>query len=347
MINKERSISLYWKLNPSVFQVINLEAMGEYTRKLGSAVNVVNTLCSLTEEMKVLLPIVLGVSPDNTSVNWQAKVSNYWHNFALDVLPTGLTFDIGFRFNLHDTNDVKRIKAIEGALKKAGVKDTDSESVKEKALVDYLFGTDKSGNRNVSEEELYQYGTPINIPNYLSWRYCLLTSQVANNPEDVNKSNKIRFYLHNQEDAKKAKKEANLKSTSAIKIYATMLGKDDSLKLMEAICVSKKLTTWLEFNNTDWKEDDTQATVLQYATDKPIEFLATVADKNLLVRGTIQSYIYEGLLVEIPSSSIITDASDPSIVLGDNMNDAIAYFSNETNKAYLSQLKAKFKSLKQ
>jgi len=121
MITKERSISLYWKLNPSVFQVINLEAMGEYTRKLGSAVTVVNTLCSLTEEMKVLLPTVLGVSPDNTSVNWQAKVSNYWHNFALDVLPTGLTFDIGFRFNLHDTNDVKRIKAIEGALKKVGV----------------------------------------------------------------------------------------------------------------------------------------------------------------------------------------------------------------------------------
>jgi len=173
-----------------------------------------------------------------------------------------------------------------------------------------------------------------------------LTSQVANNPEDVNKSNKIRFYLHNQEDAKKAKKEANLKSTSAIKTYATMLGKDDSLKLMEAICVSKKLTTWLEFNNADWKEDDTQATVLQYATDKPIEFLATVADKNLLVRGTIQSYIYEGLLVEIPSSSIITDATDPSIVLGDNMDDAIAYFSNDTNKAYLSALKAKFKSLK-
>ena len=346
MITKERNIKLFWKLNPSVFQVINLEAMGEYTRKLGSAVNVVNTLCSQTEEMKVLLPIILGVSPDNTSVNWQSKVSNYWHNFALEVLPTGLTFDIGFRFNLHDTNDVKRIKAIEVILKKTNVKDTDSETVKEKALVDYLFGTNKDGNRNVTEEELYQYGTPLNIPDYLSWRYCLLTSQVANNPEDVNKSNKIRFYLHNEEDAKKTRRDATIKSTSAIKVYAEMMGKDDSLERMTAICISNKLVSWIEFKSKDWTDSDTQAIVLQYATDKPIDFLAAASDKNLLVKSTIQSYIYEGLLVEIPSSSIITDASDPSIVLGDNLNDAIAYFSNDTNKAYLSGLKAKFKSLK-
>lgn len=346
MITKERSISLYWKLNPSVFQVINLEAMGEYTRKLGSAVNVVNTLCSLTEEMKVLLPTVLGVSPDNRDINWQAKVSNYWHNFSLDVLPTGLTFDISFKFNLHDTNDTRRIKAIEGVLKKSGVKDTDSESVKEKALVTYLFGKDKDNNNNVSEEELHQYGMPTNVVDYLSWRYCLLTSQVANNPEDVNKSNKIRFYLHNPEDAKKAKKEANLKSTSAIKIYADMLSKDDSITKMNAICISKKLVPWDEFNSSDWKEDDTQATVLQYATDKPIEFLSMVSDKSLIVRSTIQSYIYSGLLVELSSSSIITDAGDPTIVIGDNMSDAISFFSNETNAAYLSTLKAKFKSLK-
>jgi len=346
MINKERSISLFWKLNPSVFQVINLEAMGEYTRKLGSAVNVVNTLCSLTEEMKVLLPTVLGVSPDNRDVNWQAKVSNYWNNFSLDVLPTGRTFNIGFRFNLHDTNDIRRIKSIEGILKKLSVKDTESDSVKEKALVEYLFSTDADGNRTVSEEELYQYGTPLNVDDYMSWRYCLLTSQVANRPEDVNKSNKIRFYLHNADDAKKLKKEANLKSTSAIKKYADMLSKDDSLKLMEAICVSKKLVPWSEFKSKDWKEDDTQAAVLQYATEKPVEFLDVVSDKNLVIRSTIQSYIYEGLLTELPSSSIITDASDPSIVLGDNIDDTIAYFSNETNKAYLSQLKAKFKSLK-
>jgi len=346
MITKERSISLFLKLNPSIFQVINLEAMGEYSRKLGSAVNVVNTLCSLTEEMKVLLPTILGVSPDNSSVNWQAQVSKYWHNFSLDVLPTGMTFNIGFRFNLHDTNDTRRMKALESVLKKAGVKDTDSESVKEKALLEYLFGTDKDGNKNVTEEELYQYGTPLNIPDYLAWRYCLLTSQVANTPEVANNSTKIRFYLHNAEDAKKAKKDANLKSTNAIKVYADMLNKDSSIKLMEAVCISKKLVSWEEFKNRDWKADDTQATVLQYATDKPVDFLATVADKNLQVKATIQSYIYCSLLTELPSSSIITDASDPSIVLGDNLNDAIAFFSRDTNKAYLSALEAKFKSLK-
>lgn len=344
MITKDRTISLFWRLNPSVFQVLNQEAMGEYTRKLGSAVNVVNTLCSLTEEMKVLLPTILGVSPDNTSVNWQAKVSNYWHNFSLEVLQSGLKFNISIVFNLKDTNDTKRIKALNSILSKLKVKEDASLEAKEKALVDYIFGTDDKGNRNVSEEEMYQYGTPVNLEDYLAWRYCLLTSQVANRPEDVFKSNKIRFYLHNDEEAKKTKKDAMLKANSAIKDYVALVGKDNSVAIMSAICIAKKLVSWSEYK--ELSDEDKSALVLQLATDKPIDFLTISKDKNLVVRSKLQSYIYAGLLNELPSSAIIVDATDPSKVLGDNMEDAITFISSEANKAYVSELEAKFKSLK-
>jgi len=343
MITKERSISLLWRLNPTVFQVLNAESMGEYTRRLGSAVNIVNALCSRTEEMKVLLPTILGVSPDNTSVNWQGKVSNFWHNFGLEVLPTGMKLDISFKFDLADTNDSRRVKAIEAVLTKCKVKTDASIADKEKALVSYLFGVDSNGNKNVNEEELYQYGMPVDIEKYLSWRYCLLTSQVANRPEDVFKSNKIRFYLHNEEEAKKSKKDAMVKANSAIKEYAKLLSIDDSIHTIDAICIATKLCTWAEFKEN--KEEDKQALVLTYATDKPVEFLITLADKNLVPKSVIQSYINAGLLNELPSSAIIIDATDATKVLGDNINDAVAFLASDANKAYASELKAKFKSL--
>lgn len=343
MIIKERSISLMWRLNPTVFQVLNAESMGEYTRRLGSAVHIVNALCSRTEEMKALLPTVLGVSPDNTSVNWQAKVSNYWHNFALEVLPAGMKFNISYKFDLLDSNDSRRMKAITAILDKLKLKADVTIEDKEKALVAYLFGLNKDNKPNVNEEELYQYGVPVDIEQYLQWRYCLLTSQVANRPEDVFKSNKIRFYLHNEEEAKKTKKDAMVKANSAINEYAKLMSKDDSMTIISALCIVYKLCTWTEFKEAI--DEDKQGYVINFATSKPIDFLIAIKDINLINKATVQQYIYAGFLNELPSSSIIIDASDPSKVIGDNMDGAIAFLANETNKAYASELKAKFKSL--
>ena len=60
--------------------------------------------------------------------------------------------------------------------------------------------------KELDETELYKYVTFVNIPDYIRWRYCLLSSKVANKVEDINKSVNIQFYLTSDSERKALKR---------------------------------------------------------------------------------------------------------------------------------------------
>ena len=75
------------------------------------------------------------------------------------------------------------------------------------------------------------YMTPIKPQDYILWRLALLTSTVANKPEDVEKSTNIRFYLHSIEDVKRMK-DAKTKAVvnTATKLAQLFTGDESSYK---------------------------------------------------------------------------------------------------------------------
>ena len=52
-----------------------------------------------------------------------------------------------------------------------------------------------------------------------------------------------------------------------------------------------------------------------------------------------------GYLRQLPNTTIITDGTDPSVVLGNTINEVISYMASSVNAAYVNELKVKFNSL--
>lgn len=328
-----RSQKLEWKLNPTIFQLINAKALGAETMALGSAVKPVRTLLANDEELKVILPAVIGVAPNSPS--WQESVTDYLNNFHLDVPRRGIEFDLSVIFN----RDNERTKdAIDKYCDEHKLTDESDEDIIEKIL-----GKSDDGKFAVPETELYKYVDFVNPIDYINWRFCLLSAKVANNVEDVDKSTNIQFYLTSEDQLKKARAAKLQLTNKAMKHYVSIISSTNTNKV-DLLTVALKLFS----NASDYKEstlEERQALIMNFMQDNPSEFIAAVSDKSLENRAKVQMYIWMGILKQSKETNIITDAHNPEIVLGATISEAISYLENDKNAAYANELFAKYKSL--
>lgn len=331
MIEIKRSVRIEWRNNPSSFETRNKEAFKTDFLRLGSAIRPVNELLSRSEEMRTLLPTVVGISP--IDVNWQERITTYLHDFLLEIPIHGLVFDTSYVFDMGDPAKKKNIEALKAKYKDLPKDDSELE----KYLCDKLSTLD--------ETELYKYVTFKNIPDYIAWRYCLLSSKVANKVEDINKSVNIQFYLTSDSERKALQANRARLRTKAMTAYTTLVNGADKTKIDYIVISSNRLGTYSEFKAMN--DDDKQALLLELCDADPKAFIELVNDKQLQMKSRLIIYNWMGLVRTLPNSSIIVDGNNPQIVIGNNINDAISYFSNELNKAYVSELDAKYRSLKQ
>lgn len=330
MITVDRSIEIHWAVKKSYFTHYNKLAIGaeSYPRKIGSSLKAVNSMISRGEEMKVLMPSIIGLDPSSGSANnWEAAVKRYWDGLSVDIPSDGKKLDIGWRI---DINDPTKTVAI-AALKK------DNPSIKdEESLKAYLFDTRKDGSKNIPEEYLFRYATPTNIQDYLLWRYTLTYKDVAIDASLVHKSEHIRFYLHDEAKAKEQVKSHYLLKRKATQLYLDVVA-DGSKKDQILAVLGESL---------DGKDDTDKDILLErYSSSQPIRFIDVCEDKNLQTKALIEEYINVGILKRIGNTQIITDGEDPSLVLGNTIAETVSWFSRDTNKALSAEYNARYQAL--
>lgn len=330
MIRVERKVRIEWRNNPSSFEIKNKDVFKTDFLRLGSAIRPVNELLSRSEELRVLLPSVIGVSPIDPS--WQEQVTTYLHDFLLEIPRYGLVFDISYTFDMGDPAYRDNIERLKKTLKDAP-KDT-------KELEQALLAEVKK----LSEEELYQYVRFYNVEDYIKWRYCRLSSKVANSVEDINKSVNIQFYLTSDTERKAVKAKQVKTRTLAMTAYTKLINSEDKSKIDHLIIAANKVSGYAEFK--ELTTEDKQTILLDICDETPVEFIALCEDKNLAVKAKITLYIWMNLLKKLPNTSIIVDSANPDIVLGNTTDEVISYLSNELHKVHVSELEAKYRSLK-
>lgn len=330
MIRVERKVRIEWRNNPSSFEIKNKDVFKTDFLRLGSAIRPVNELLSRSEELRVLLPSVIGVSPIDPS--WQEQVTTYLHDFLLEIPRYGLVFDISYTFDMGDPAYRENIERLKKTLKDAP-KDT-------KELEQALLAEVKK----LSEEELYQYVRFYNVEDYIKWRYCRLSSKVANSVEDINKSVNIQFYLTSDTERKAVKAKQVKTRTLAMTAYTKLINSEDKSKIDHLIIAANKVSGYAEFK--ELTHEDKQTILLDICDETPVEFIALCEDKNLAVKAKITLYIWMNLLKKLPNTSIIVDSANPDIVLGNTTDEVISYLSNELHKVHVSELEAKYRSLK-
>lgn len=327
-----RKVNLLWKYNPTAFELINKDVLGEQYRKIGSSVSAITKILQYPDMLRLLMPQLLGIDPDSNDVNWDRQVKHYWDSLSLDIPSGGKIFETGFNFSL---DDFTRQKYIDKLVSEQPIK-TD------KQLAEYVMGY-QGDTPNIPEELRWRYGSPIVVEDYLHWRYMLNYKHVANNPDDVNKSPNIRFYLHTQEDMDRVKKEAFKVKQLALSEYmkfmktASIDDVNDVLSVLTPDSIKKIVS------NEDLEEK--QMLIMEIVTSSPNKFINIIKDKNIKLRATIERMLAFTILKQLVGSTVIVETADPSVVIGNNMDEAINFMSNEKNKVKINELISKYKSL--
>lgn len=327
MVSQSRIVNLISKTNPEVFRLINSDIFGNLETRLGSVQGAVNRILMQHEQMlKVLMPVIITTSPDDGT--WYKKVSNYWHSFGLIVPVGGKTLEIGFNYDLADTTREKNLHDLIAIAKKKQI-EIDSDS----ALYNYV-------NKNIPEFEKYKYANPIKTDEYLTWIFCLGHREVAKEPvlNSIDKSTKIRFVLIDPKEVEDSKRAQHTLSIEATKKYLEILADRNAVKDMLYI---------KGYNASTLDDIDADAKLKVFADSSPKEFLTLAEDKNTKTKARIERYCVHGILKRLSNSSIIVDANDTSVVIGNTLEEAVAFFNSEAidKVAKVKEFKARYQQI--
>lgn len=332
-----KKITIMWRLFNDAFANANTEQFvnTQYPRKLGSTISAVNNLIVNGDELKTLMPIILGVDPRSTQSNWDKLVKHYWDSLSVDVHSNGLDLEIGFVYDIKDSERKAAITELKSEVKSI----TDDES-----LMAYLKGYDEQGKPNVADNKKYKYAAPINNYDWLLYRYCVGIDgkgykAVANKPmEGIENSPDIRFYIYDQAIADQARKKTYELNHKALMKYVEVIAKRDMVD--DLLLVFKE-----DITGKDEMDKDMMLDVI--VKSKPIEFLHAIVDDNLKIKARIEKYINANILKRIPGTSLIVDYMQSDVIIGNTLNEAVTFFSpnNTSTKTAVNEYSLKYKAL--
>lgn len=339
-----KKVNILWRLfNDPIVQANKEQFIGQTApRKLGSSISAVNSLLANGDELKVLMRTILGVDPNSNSSNWDKIVRNYWDSLSVDVYANGLEIEIGFIYDIEDSEHASAIKKLMNEVKSI---------TSDKSLMEYVKGFNKSGKANVPDNKKYLYATPINPQDWLLYRYCVGIDgkgyrDVANDLKSIENSPHIRFYIYDEAIANEIRKKKYEISRDALKKYIDVIAKRDivdELLLMFGVSIDNK-----EEKNKEQEDMDKDMTLNDKARENPELFLEYANDSALKIKATIEKYIMAGILRRIAGTSMIVDGKQPDVIIGTNIAEAVTYFSPENikNKTNIDEYSTKYKALK-
>lgn len=336
VLERSRKVTIMWRLFTDAFQQANKEQFNNtaYPRKIGSSINAVKNLIVNGDELKMLMPIILGVDPKSTSSNWDKLVQNYWDSLSVNVYSNGLDLEIGFNYDIDDEHRATYISK----LKKANAEITDNAS-----LAKYVEGTQKDGTPNVKDNEKWKYAAPIDNFHWLLYRYCVGVDgqgyrRVSNDMNSVENSPFIDFYIYDESIAKKVREKAYELKRDALKKYLDVVSKRDMVDSL-----------LLVFGENISKMDDIDKDMVlnTIAESRPSEFVKAANDSTLQTKAMIEQYINASILKRLPGTSLIVDYVQSDVIIGNTLAEAVTFFSpdNTKNKAAISEYSLKYKAL--
>lgn len=334
-LEKSKKVTIMWRLFTDAFQQANKDQFIDkaYPRKIGSSISAVNNLLVNGDELKTLMPIILGVDPKSNSSNWDKLVKNYWDSLSVDVYSNGLDLEIGFKYDMTDKSRKEDI---------ANLQKDNKDITNEESLAEFVEGNKKDGTPNVKDNEKWKYAAPLNNQDWLLYRYCVGVDgkgyrRVSNSMSTIEHSPVIDFYIYDESIANKARKKTYETQHNALIKYVEIVSKRDVVDDL-----------LLVFGQTIVGKDDMDKDMALDAIvrSRPAEFLQYSADANLKIKARIEKYINANVLKRLPGTSLIVDYNQSDVIIGNNMAEAVTFFSpdNTATKAAVSEYSLKYKA---
>jgi len=314
----------------------NKEKIGSAYTKNGSILRGLNKL-----EERVFLPRILGIS--DKDVTFEKHAEEYWLNISV-AIPAhnkegkggGLKLEVGFEYDTQA--DAKR-----------GQKESDKEMQRYEKWQASLVGKMPGGTRRFKEDFSIRQeaGRPIDLNDYILYRYCLAYSIVALDIKYIDNSAKIRFYILDSSASLKLDHAKLIAKKDATIAFAELLGDRDRVGFVLAV-MKKEITNVERMQKREFKvttNDEKDILLDAVVSAYPTKFLAVVKDDNLVIEALVEQCVNYDVLRRIPHTDTIFYGDN--VKIGNNINEAVMFLKDEKNLESRQQIKARLTAAKQ
>ena len=284
------------------------------------------------EEEKLYLPSIIGVSPNDPQ--WQETIKLYWANISIDIPfdyingvdQGGKELETGF---FYDTEEKAKI----------GRAEESAEFTK------YQSERNQGRFYKMKFNKRFENGRPIELNDYIIYRHCLIHHIVANTPDEMNLSPRIRFFMESDTQKLAVATENHVFNLKVMTNYIELLGDRDKVTAVLDVIKHKAEDLKNRKNRTYDLSSNIGADIFlgDFKDVYPSEFLSVVNDKQLKAKAFIHRAIDAGLLRRLPNTGVIMyeDA-----LLGNSLDETCDYIKLDTNKRVVQELKARLDALK-
>lgn len=267
------------------------------------------------EEEDYYMPLILKKS--KSTQDWNQLVDNFWRSVFIDWEGESLMLDTSFRLKIG-----AKIKLPNSKEEIEVSKDTFKTLTSKKPYLEWYFGE------------------PVNLTDYWKWRFCLNTSQVANDISIATniKAKNMEYYLYTKEEELKVKTKNNEVRLESNKCLTNIIGDDNKveavLRLFERnrMYQGKKFGGYYKFEDLD-KEEKVEL-LLNISQSEPTLFINITNDTKLLEKSFIYKCIAFGTL-NMPDGSTMVMYGDER--LGNTVEESVmTLFKNPKLKDEIS-----------
>lgn len=326
----KRSVTIAPVQQFSAYRRANIKSIGPKKNVIGSSINSTRILSSNKAEVEAYFPQIIGMSPNNQE--FVTRVKAYLSNISFNVADAGSTLNISFVYD--HKKDYLAIKEKEDKIneKREAVARNNTSAIKDAIKV----WVQEINDLETSKATL---GRPENIEEYLIYRHCILYKEVAKDISLINSDASLRFYIRDEnKEAERAKRLVDERR----KAMRNFLALESSDKKRNAVYIQMIVNNNGNIAEAMLKSADEQISALMaYVNESPDKFNALFDDKNVEMKAFIEALIARGELLRPEYNQQISTADGTFI--GSNMNEAVAYFNNPTNKPVLEAMQNKYK----
>ena len=329
-----RQVTISPTRNYSAYRKVNMKAMGQRTEVIGSSVSSTRILSSNAEEVAAYFPQLIGLSPNNP--DFVRRVKEYLSNIQFIVNEEGSTLDTSFAYNHYE--DYLNIKRQEDEIEAKYDKVNRANLLAKLEELKKALKT-KIDELSALESTKFRFGQPVNLDQYIVYRHCLLYKDVAKDIAIINEDASLRFYI--KDEAREAAKQKKLvdEKKKAMRAFVELCASENKFNAvyMQIAIRRNDILSEAITKTMDEKEN----IVMNYVNEAPDKFNKLVNDKNVVMKGFIETLIMRGELIRAEYNQQISTADGQFI--GSNVNEAVAYFNNPNNKAVYEAYQNKLK----
>lgn len=325
------SVTIALVENYSLYRKVNRVSLPKRVDYIGSCIESSRRLSANKVEAEKYFPNVIGIMPNHE--NFLTRVKQYLNNIRIAVDEQGVTFDTSFRYD-HKADYLKVQDELEEIEKRYNSVNRNNTAELRKALKAKIDAID------AVERKKAEYGYPLNVEDYLMYRHCLLYNDVAKDMVFINGEQNIRFYIKDNKKEEERKRKQHELANKALQNYVVLLGDSslfDAVYVQYCVINNKPILTSLIKDVVDREVE-----LRKFATDYPDKFNKIYSNKDVRIIADIELLIARGELIKSDYNQNIT--TPDGVLIGANMNEALAWFKNTENISAVNAYKNKLKN---